>query len=209
MNDTNTPIRYLRSDEHGDPWDRTPNRARLLDLGRWLTQQERKRRLGLDSEWDQGVWIRAQSGLMIQGQFAAWSCGTSCCAAGHVALEGGGRPAFYNEGNWYAEPLRDVNGQPKLWDLSDANMIFGNAVAGIDEFAAMTLGLNPDQRDMLFDGDNDWPAMMGHLASILDMPESEVVTLVGGNELPDDPDDDDSDYCDCGCNDDFDDEDDS
>lgn len=59
------------------------NTERLVSIGRWAIGEERKRRAGLPSEWDQMHWLSRSP-----------HCGTACCIAGRVVLEDGGVPLF-------------------------------------------------------------------------------------------------------------------
>lgn len=184
------------------------NTNRLIELARWLTEQERKRRQGLPSEWNQDVWIRTEhpdtgdrnvqivheeDAVLVQG----WSCGTAACAAGHISLEDGGAPAFF----WGGEvqpvppPLNQHAWYDDIWEaigdtISESQMLFGDQVEPIDEHARRALGLDADQANRLFDGSNDWDQMMYLIAAFTGIDRDQLATTVGGDDLPDDPDED-------------------
>jgi hypothetical protein len=135
------------------------NVARLLDLGRWLTREERARRLGLPSHWNQSVWvvtgiddIDADAELPIevvgvpggeQPVFVNWSCGTAACAAGHISIEDGGSPAFTYAGE--TSPVPPPTNEPWDWldALSSHSMYFGGRLETIEEHARETSPVPP------------------------------------------------------------------
>jgi hypothetical protein len=193
----------------------TVNTPRLIELARWLTEQERKRRQGLDSEWNQSVWVRTaredgdrniqviegEQSVLVQG----WSCGTAACAAGHISLEDGGMPAFFWNGDVQPvpPPLSQHSWYGDIWDavadtLSDSQMLFGGEAEAIDAHARRALGLDSDQAGRLFEGENTWGTMVYLISQFTGIPRDELVSLVGGDTLPDDPDGEDDDSCDCG-----------
>lgn len=186
--------------------DTTVNIPRLLDLGRWLTHEERERRLGRPSHWNQGVWVQTEidgddapievagkPGHEEQPLFANWSCGTAACAAGHISLQDGGRPAFRYMGDIgpvpfvseWADDIHDWVDQ-----LSSSEMFFGGQLESIDDHARRVLGLDEDQAARLFDGDNDWDAMVYHISQFTFIPEDELLVQIGGVDMPEDPDSD-------------------
>jgi hypothetical protein len=201
-----------------------PNRARLIDLGRWLTKEERKRRLGQPSHWNQGVWVQTDTDdidelpIEVAGKpgseqpvIVNWSCGTAACAAGHISLEDGGAPAFTYQGDMSPLPPAFVwnTNDPYDWleTLSSSSMYFGGQLESIEEHAQRALGLENHDASRLFHGDNTWGDMVSLISEFADIGEGALLSLIGGVDMPDDPDAEDDDEerrCDCGCNDDYD-----
>lgn len=169
--------------------DTNVNVNRLLELGRWLTREERKRRLGHDSEWNQDVWIDTNYGNNVETpaeNLVAWSCGTACCAAGRIALEDGGMPAFFDR---HAQDYKRLPVGGELETISDAQMFFGSRVRPIDEYAADALGLTDDQADRLFAGGNDWDDMVDLIGQYTGIHEDQLAVLIGATDMPEEPDD--------------------
>lgn len=178
-----------------------PNVNRLIDLARWLTEQERRRRLGEPSEWNQGFWVRTDGGdnvrvidggdgLFIEG----WSCGTAACAAGHIALEDGGMPAFWWGGDYHDRPpLPGDDGWSPLQSsldavsetISDTTMCFGGLSESIEGYAQRVLGLSGVEAGRLFHGDNDWSTMMYLISLFTGIDQDVLVDQVGGDDMPD------------------------
>lgn len=200
-----------------------PNIPRLLDLARWLTKEERARRLGEPSHWDQGVWVQTDTDdinelpIDVVGKpggeqpvIVRWSCGTAACAAGHISLEDGGAPAFIYNGETFPVPPLDAVEVDDPWGLLDflsaSQMYFGDRLESIEEHAQRALGLTTYQAGLLFHGDNAWITMIYHISQFTGIPEGRLLTLVlGGEAMPDDPDGGVDDYdpcaagtCDCG-----------
>lgn len=178
-----------------------PAAERLVDLAKWLTGQEKKRRLGLPSEWNQNTWVDARptTGKLrelveVEGVNPAalplgWSCGTAACAAGHIALQDGGMPAFHFDGGFRPmPPSTDETSFP--WEfLSDAVMYFDGRREAIDDYAARVLAIDDTEVGRsLFEAGNDWSTMIELISDILGVRENVLVTAVGGDELPEDPD---------------------
>lgn len=188
-----TVMEYETEIHHPLPLHDRPNEEELLDLARWLTNEERKSRLGKPSEWNQGAWVTTDEGdnVVVEDELVFWSCGTPACAAGHVCLLDGGKPAFRSLLAGY-HPVPGSRGVAE--SLSDSVMFFGGRPEPIDEHATRTLGLNADQAAQLFEGSNDWSSMMYRIAAILRMPRDELVTRVGGDDLPPVEEYDDDDY---------------
>jgi hypothetical protein len=196
------------------------NVARLLDLGRWLTREERARRLGLPSHWNQSVWvvtgiddIDADAELPIevvgvpggeQPVFVNWSCGTAACAAGHISIEDGGSPAFTYAGE--TSPVPPPTNEPWDWldALSSHSMYFGGRLETIEEHAREVLGLSAHEANQLFEGNNTWDSMVYVISDLTGIPEHELLVQIGAEDMPVDPDaeaeyDDDEDACANGC----------
>lgn len=193
----------------------TVNVGRLYDLARWLTQEERARREGRPSHWNQGVWVQTseeggpadqvvevrQQGdqLLIKG----WSCGTAACAAGHVSLEDGGFPAFAYGGEIHAEApgpehVTWGDGPDDLLDfvlehVSGSYMTFpGGRVEEIEVHAREALGLDGHQASRLFDSNNEWDDMMRLIAEFTGTRQDVLIGICGGANLPPNPDEDES-----------------
>lgn len=80
----------------------------------WADSENAKAKRGEQSEWDQTAW-----------------CGTSCCIAGHTALDLG-------------------------WQHIDTTAaVKGDVVSGVRDIAKAGLGLTSCEADLLFAGDND------------------------------------------------------
>jgi hypothetical protein len=183
------------------------NVERLEQLAVWLTGEERARRLGLPSHWDQSVWVqtRTDDGLTIEAVqvgdkivVEGWSCGTAACAAGHIALEDGGQPAFYyatpGDGHQH-HPVPPRDGHDDPWyrvvgTLSDAYMWFGDGLELIEDHATRVLDLDSSRAGELFDGRNDYRRMVTAICDILDEvdPAASNRVLHLGDDLPDEPD---------------------
>lgn len=97
----------------------------------WATAEHHKLRLGLPSQWDQGVWMDRQS------------CGTVCCLAGKAALEAGWIPMSATEQDDVAARTgRDHNIRHPDGRTGDVEQVADDA-----------LGLPEDHS--LYGGDND------------------------------------------------------
>lgn len=211
----------------------TVNVARLLDLGRWLTKEERARRLGQPSHWNQNVWIQVDTDDMNelpievvgppsdqQPQRVMWACGTAACAAGHIALQDGGAPAFRYDGMTHPTPPNERSDDPWenersddpldwLESLSGSEMFFGGRLETIEEHGQRALGLDDDQAGRLFHGDNTWSDMVYLISQFTGIRERELLPLLGAEDMPADPDaepeeEDDYDPCEdgtCDCDD--------
>lgn len=124
------------------------NRYRLIGLAVWAAGEQAKADLGLPSEWDQGLWLVNRTG----------SCGTACCIAGKVAIEDGGVPVWNS-------------GSPSAGEPSSTVRLPGRGDVLVEEYAAEALGLDDDQADMLFSGDNDLDAILRIVGELIEDAE--------------------------------------
>lgn len=124
------------------PYPHAERDARLLTLKGWLYGEYLKQQAGLPSEWDQSTW-----GLQT-------SCGTSCCAAGKVVLDAGGK--FVNG------TVRE-DGSVSFYA---ARMSDGEEVH-IENKAADLLGLTGMQASYLFAGSNGYEQMKRMIDQII------------------------------------------
>lgn len=182
----------------------TPNVSRLIELGRWLTKEERERRLGRPSHWNQSVWVDTEADddtlpIDVAGKpngqqpvMVAWSCGTAACAAGHIAIEDGGQPAFIYDGEHSpVPPFHLVEDAYDYLDyLSSSRMYFRGRLETIEEHGRRALGLTEGDATRLFDGNNQWEDMVYLIGLFTGIGEDQLPALVGGVDMPADPDED-------------------
>lgn len=163
----------------------TINVPGLIELAEWVGVQEARRELGLASEWDQNVWLTRKGELVpVNG------CGTAACLAGRAALAAGWVPAPYA----YAALGRRLSDDGDViegaeyeaddWesDGTDSSLVSqvtyeGNGaerrIVAIDDtrevrdVAAEILGLDDEQANRLFEGDNLYEDVMEIIGNLI------------------------------------------
>ena len=68
-------------------------------------------------------------------------------------------------------------------------MVFDGEVEQISDHARRALDLTENQADWLFGGGNDWSDMMHIIADVLNVPKDRLIAVVGGADMPDEPED--------------------
>lgn len=105
-----------------------PNIPLIRKYVEWVEAQEK---LQHGRQWYQGNWFLDITKEIQEDGFEQWSCGTACCVAGKVVMDHGWLP--------YSESYVEKDGEKRIvWIL-----------------AAELLGIDHDDADRLFDGDND------------------------------------------------------
>lgn len=130
----------------------------LEGLLAWAEEEHAKKLAGQPSEWDQGHWaIHRPDGTPI-----AASCATACCIAGKTVAALGGRFLLeedYGLGYQIA---------------TDAELPTGERV-DVEDYARVQLGLDYEQADALFDGDNTITDVRRIIGALLDDPDADVL----------------------------------
>jgi len=134
-------------------------------------------------KWNQRVWYQNDTCLVpvdIEVEEVN-SCGTAFCFAGHVAIRTGfPAPPKDNYASWFRV---EENGKYTF----------------VEQYAQEQLELSNDQADALFQADNSMDDLEWMVNEIISDP-----TVSGSYLMSNRPDGFDEDYCDCGCQDEYD-----
>lgn len=97
------------------------------------------------NQHEQGIWLDCSHFNPPEGTFEERECGTVGCFAGWAAMlygpEDGWRQQFATETRWIKNP-------------AEGECILDTPQYHVADVARAVLGLNGDEQDMLFDGDN-------------------------------------------------------
>ncbi len=130
----------------------------LEGLLAWAEAEHAKKLAGLPSEWDQGHWaIQRPDGTPI-----AASCATACCIAGKTVAALGGR--------FLLDDVYDRGYQT----ATEAELPSGDVV-DVEDFARLHLGLDYEQAEALFDGDNTIHDVRRIITALLADPDAQVL----------------------------------
>lgn len=175
------------------------NRRKLVELASWLGAEKAKKDVGLPSEWNQGSWMGRMTdtrggdyitasrpdgleGVLPENVPDNW-CGTTACAAGHVALASGGKFAVYSVDSGTYEPAELVTEDVLNRGGWDADTIIDPSSGerrAVRSYAQEQLGLDDEQSQRLFAGENSYDRMMELLAEFIKKATPRKVTLRRG-----------------------------
>lgn len=120
-----------------------PNIEKLDELVAWATMEDVKRRAGLASEWDQGLFV---SVTPAPDQVLA-HCGTACCMAGKTVIDAGAMPLI---------DLTDFNTDDDDYPVETLWAVYADGTeVGIESEAQRLLDINHAQAYQLFHGGNN------------------------------------------------------
>lgn len=135
------------------------NVKELVKVGLWVAEQYGRSLLGLFSEWHQDVYVDK------------WPCGTICCVAGRVALESDYKhfnsDIFLAPGFEFPAKPDGPDEQTVWWNAYYVAAGEGNILSAAD-IAQEILGLNIEERYMLFNGSNGFDDVMSAIKTFID-----------------------------------------